>query len=758
MLGMNAGTGHSASRFSMRATTLPSAIQSRAGAIAESSILFMLLAILVLLALDPWRYYFFTGLADHWDPALMGQWLAWNAHNILHGKFILPDYNANFFYPHSYTLAFSEPLWPQSFVYALVYGLSRNPFLSFNATLLFFWALSGITMFALLRELGMARAASYFGALAYCLLPHRLAYYVEFNMELVFVVPLVFLCFIRWLRRQTLKAGLCFTLSFWIAAISVIYYAIILLIPLCCVFLVYAVKRPSILKNRTFLASAAVVGVVTPSLLALYLYPYAVLRLEGGFVRSLQQQILYGAQPLTYLLSDGQLFAHEWLKSLVPAKRSETVLFPGLTVSLLALGYWWQQGSILRKEDGGMARLLSTALAASWLVFAGVLLLGAFDPDAAAFRTTAPLVTPAAAAILLFTPLLVLVRRRDDDDRLFLTALGVAALLAFVLSWGPDITVGWDGDKTFVGPSPLRFLFTHFALFGAIRVTSRFSIVVLTYLVVAGCYFLDRVIRRRPRLLPLWALLTAALVSEGLWAKPYAFQDYSDIWHDPLQEKLRSSTEEITLLKLPAGPRGLEAVALVNTIGQFHLTINGHSGFFPPEHQRIFDLVGNNRIPELNRWLKTIWPPVRIVIDKAELDHWRWRRWSKVFKQLPITRLWEEIGHDDRYVLLRLRPGVERADRIVRRIRSDVLRDHPLLHFEARAPRGGKETGFRLAVNGREVTRGKVGAGWRSYSIEIPPDHPARLAGDEVVLTRVADRDTPPWEVRDIRFTARGGR
>ena len=119
----------------------------------------------------------------------MGQWMAWNAHNILQGNFLFPDYHANFFYPHSYTLAFSEMLWPESFLYALFYACTDNLFFSFNATMLFFWALSGVLLFVLLRSLNISFWVSALGGLIYCLMPYRMPYYVEFNMVLVFIFP-----------------------------------------------------------------------------------------------------------------------------------------------------------------------------------------------------------------------------------------------------------------------------------------------------------------------------------------------------------------------------------------------------------------------------------------------------------------------------------------------------------------------------------------------------------------------------------------
>jgi hypothetical protein len=144
--------------------------------IFEALVLFGALALAILYSVKSWWRFFFIGLAEHWDPKLMGEWMAWNAHNILNGHFLLPNYHANFFYPHSYTLAFSELLWPESFLYALFYSLTGNIFFSFNATMLSFWVLSGLALFALLRMLDISPLVSALGSLIYCLMPYRMPY------------------------------------------------------------------------------------------------------------------------------------------------------------------------------------------------------------------------------------------------------------------------------------------------------------------------------------------------------------------------------------------------------------------------------------------------------------------------------------------------------------------------------------------------------------------------------------------------------
>jgi hypothetical protein len=265
----------------------------------------------------------------------MGHWMAWNAQYILKGSILFPHYNADYFYPHMYTLAFGEMLWPESFVYAGLWAAGHNRFLAFNGTMLFFWALAGVAMYALLRELKIGRAAGWLGAFIYCLMPFMMAFYIEFNMILTFVIPLILLLFIRWLNAPTIRGALWFCAGFYIAVTSCIYYTYMVAFPLACVFVVHVVNHRDLLKSRRFYLSGAIMVAGVAAIAAAYLYPYVILRLEGGYVRGLKDFQISHAQALHYLNTQSSFLIYRLFEP--PIRWSETYLFPGSVLALLTL-------------------------------------------------------------------------------------------------------------------------------------------------------------------------------------------------------------------------------------------------------------------------------------------------------------------------------------------------------------------------------------------------------------------------------------
>lgn len=546
--------------------------------ILEQASLLLTLAVLILLVVHPWKDNFVHGLATHWDPPVMTSWMAWNAHNILNGRFFLPDYNAPFFYPHSYTLAFSEPFWPQSFIYAIVYSLSQNPFLSFNSTSLFFWAFSGVCMFNLLRELPLSRGASYLGAVAFTLMPYHLAYYVEFNMLLSFIIPLGYMFFIRWLRSVRFRDAILFAFALWLSAISCIYYTIILIIPLFFLLISFLMARPQLLRQKDFYWTGLTALGLTTVLCILYLYPYGILRIEGQYVRTLKEAALHSAQPLSYLRPLKTNVVHSFIK--IPAAPVETALFPGIIVTIMACVYWFRSRLVLPIRHSRIVGGLAWSRIVLWMVFWLLVIYGAYHPAAIFFTASSFIIVPAILTVFFITLILLFLRRENGKEQVVLSGMGVGALASFILSLGPVVTVGPVFNTAAVGAGPMALLYRVFPLFGVIRVTSRFSIIVLIFMITAGCFALDGIVKRYQRIRWIWVVLSFLLVGEAFFSKPYAFTDYREISGSKVQKILQQMPHKISIFQMPAGPRELEAVAVLNTVGRFNYSINGLSGFF----------------------------------------------------------------------------------------------------------------------------------------------------------------------------------
>ena len=90
---------------------------------------------------------------------LLNTWtLAWDADRFRHGFSGLWD--APIFFPYRHTLAFSENLLGIAIFVAPLEWLSADPILSYNVAFVFEFALAGVAMYLLARELTGNRAAA----------------------------------------------------------------------------------------------------------------------------------------------------------------------------------------------------------------------------------------------------------------------------------------------------------------------------------------------------------------------------------------------------------------------------------------------------------------------------------------------------------------------------------------------------------------------------------------------------------------------
>lgn len=727
----------------------------------ESILLFGTLALAILLSVRPWRFFFFTGLGEHWDPKVMGHWMAWNAQHILQGSILFPHYNADYFYPHLYTLAFGEMLWPESFVYAALWATSHNRFLAFNGTMLFFWSLAGVAMYALLRELNISRAVGYLGSFIYCLMPFMMAFYIEFNMILVFVIPLILLLFIRWLDKPSIKRALWFCLGFYVSVTSCIYYTYMVAFPLACVFVIHVVNHRSLLKNKRFYLSTGVIVAGVVAIAAAYLYPYVILRLEGGYVRGLKDFQISHAQALHYLDTRSAYLIYSLFDP--PTRWSETYLFPGSVLALLTLisiGANAARLPWIRNEEGWSAVAIAAAKFALWTLFWAVIIANAFFRGAHGFYV---LLLPVSLALLALYGLRILLPAPACAAResLLITALAAGAVICFFISLGPVITVRHDAQLVKLGYGPMAALFTSTPIFGLVRGLTRFAIIPLTYLLIAGCFTLNQLIRIEKRLILVLPVLLAMIVYESSHMK-YRYEDYVSLVDSPVMQRARRLPEKSVLFQIPTSPKVINNNIIMNTIGDFHFTVNGISGFVPQLFTELEALMKDWNVVEVTRKLSEVWPRVFLIIDRPA-TRWLAKGWHKPFPWETVGEHWKLVARDLNYSLYEPRQKLFTDNRIVRQVRPDVLKKNLLFTFSAHMVEARMETpmGFRVLINGHEAARGQLRSDWQDFRIQLPQRFMGKLSGDRVVL-ELMKREEPVeslpddrwWEVRNMDFKA----
>lgn len=722
--------------------------------------LFVLLNVLILIATYPWIKFFYSGFPLHWDPPSHATKMCWNAHNILNGNFLFPNYNFNMFYPHSYTLAFDEPFWIPSFLFTGIYAISQNLFLSFNITFLVFWAIAGICMYAFLRELSLSRGACYFGAIAFTLMPYRLSYYVEFNMTLCFGLPLCLFFFVRWLKDLKYTSAIFLALSFWLSAVSCIYYTLILLIPLFAILLAHLFRNPSLLLRKKFYFTGMTSSILAGFLCLPYLWPYAALAIKNHYVRTLEEQLHHNAQPLAYLLPSTTNLFHLLIRP--TANHCESILFPGITLCLLALLFWLQPRAKSSKYANGLS-FLRTSL---WIMFWIFIIVVSIANDPQNIEKTFTITTvPALFLIFAISCFLLFLNRNDRGKNHFFGGLGLASLACFILSFGPRLTVGHATGPIHIGNLPIAFLYKYFPIFDVIRVTSRYSIVVLIYVIIAGCSVLNQMVRKYPKQYWIWIVLTSLIVLEALGetvSGSFHFSDYQHFLDSPVQKRLQEIQEPLTIVQLPMGPRDLDVIEMICTARNFPYLINGWGGFLPREHRRLSQLMSSDKsdVEKGSKWLSEVWPEVCLVLDLRGQELWHDIYRKSQLKPEYLYPWWKEIDRDDNYVLYELDRTLTKDSKIIRRVRPDVLRENPILDFHARY-RGKKDitmpTTFRVLLNDTEIHRQTLTSGWKRYTIPLPTNFPPRMTGDivtlELDLSEVSSATKrPSWEVKNIHF------
>ena len=189
---------------------------------AGGALLCLLAATACILALTwPWCLRFEGFFLDHWDPPFHAWKLEVMARKILDGDFGFRNRETTLFYPYSGTLYYEALTWPAALAAALLTEITRAaPEWIYHVVLIAFWSLSAPCMRQLLLSLGVGRAAAFAGGLLFCILPYRLSYANEFQMQMAFPAPLIYLLLRRLLAGGRIRDGIGLALMWWLLAVT----------------------------------------------------------------------------------------------------------------------------------------------------------------------------------------------------------------------------------------------------------------------------------------------------------------------------------------------------------------------------------------------------------------------------------------------------------------------------------------------------------------------------------------------------------
>ena len=347
------------------------------------------------------------------DPALTLWMLLWGNHVLL--RHPLRYFDANFFWPHHTTLAYSEMLLPIVPVFGVLYRATRSALLAFNLCVLLLALLSLAGTYCLARRLTGRADAAVLSAFAYSFSGFVFIHIGHIQLLTLGLFPLAFLLLFRLLaeRRMLLAVGLAlvsvtlFTSALYFGAIYVVCTA--------------AIIGGHLLSSRDGGARhlwrcLAATGALSAVLLAPVLIPYFRLQTVEGLSRQLQPA--FALRVLDFVSPAPGSYLYASLADANLRRRGGYVhaFFPGFsTIVLAVVGLV----ALARGVEGAAARRREICLLLGAGVVAALLALGpdvhgwpgpflffhAYVPGFARIRATARFAVPTLLAVAVIAGL-----------------------------------------------------------------------------------------------------------------------------------------------------------------------------------------------------------------------------------------------------------------------------------------------------------------------------------------------------------------
>jgi hypothetical protein len=294
-----------------------------------------------------------VGRVDTADGRLSIWNVAWVARTLVVDPIHLFD--ANIFFPHHGTLAYSENNIGAGVLALPAYWIARgNPYVAINVAILLAFSLSAAGMYYLVRHLTHDRRAALVSAILFAFCPHVFAHTAHIQLLMTAGLPFTMLAFHRLAERPTAGRGAQLGVAMAAQAVSCGYYGVFaLLIVGFAVLVVSASRHDWVRASWRALAVGAVVALV---IVAPLFRPYMALQRDTEFARSLDDARRYSADWRSYLASSA--FAHGWI--LERLGHWNEVLFPGFSAICLGLAGAWlarRRTKELLVIYGGMAAL-----------------------------------------------------------------------------------------------------------------------------------------------------------------------------------------------------------------------------------------------------------------------------------------------------------------------------------------------------------------------------------------------------------------
>jgi hypothetical protein len=266
---------------------------------------------------------------------LYGIWnVAWVAHAIVTRPTTLFD--ANIFYPHRGTLAYSESNIVAGVVAIPAWLVTHNAYAAHNTALLFAFASTFLGTWLLARHLSGHTGAAGVAAILFAFCPFFYSHSAHIQLLMAGGIPLSMLALHRLVGQPSPNRGVVLGLALAGQALACAYYGIFAGLMVGYAVLFFAASR-RLWRVPAFWTAVAIAAATAGAIVLPFVLPYLEMQRDSGFVRSLDDARRYSATWQSYLASP----AHGHRPLLILARQlgwtTGEVLFPGILAIVLGV-------------------------------------------------------------------------------------------------------------------------------------------------------------------------------------------------------------------------------------------------------------------------------------------------------------------------------------------------------------------------------------------------------------------------------------
>ena len=592
---------------------------------------------------------------DFGDPVLNSWILAWDVTHFGRGW-----WNANIFYPHPLSLAYSEHLAGPAAQIAPIYWLTGNPILCYNLLFLSTFVLSGVGVYLLVEEWAGNRSAAFVAGMAYAFAPYRIASIPHVQVLSSAWMPFVLFALRRYFATRR-AAALGGAAAAWVMQnLSCGYYALFFA-PVVVIYIAWELTTGRLWSNARVLAALAILAAVVAAGTVPFLLPYLELRRLGFNPRSIAETRKFSADVYAYATADPNL--RLWGSAVRAWPNAEGALFPGAMVVVLAVVAALRsakavalQRSQTMERDGfsrALIALMAVSAAATLLLLFGISIrlpvLRITSFSRALIITTLIWSTAIAASPAIRQALACFLR----------TPAGLFTIItafAIVMSFGPEIRAQ---GRLVLDTNLYAVFYASAPGFDGLRVPARYAMIV-----ALGLSVLAGLALRRTLPAAAVALLAFVVFTEG-FAAPIPINQNSTGYEragladlpplepdaPPVYAFLATLPPSSAIVELPLGEPAFDVRYMFHSRRHWKPLVNGYSGGRPAEYEVLDHALQDALIRPERAWeLLTATRATHAVVHEAFYRDDRGPRISDWLRREGAREL-TSVGSDRVFVL-----------------------------------------------------------------------------------------------------------